>query len=195
MHHFQLHVSAHVSLYPLPIVALQHNDVQVVEVTASHPTQPAEAQNWPKMEDENGVIDGNKNLHYTSITAIQTYPNSFLKNGTLFVFLCPRPPCWPRVSFESTHLSLQSLALEKELTSIHQSSRFEKKKPMADWGFATWKLLFQGTCRSCSKSMEMVTLQWDCGHSLPPKQLQHTYSCNVLWRRLCNCARVCIFAP
>lgn len=89
VHHFQLHVS----LYPLPIVALQHNDVQVVEVTASHPTQPAEAQNWPKMEDENGVIDGNKNLHYTSITAIQTYPNSFLKNGTLFVFLCPRPPC------------------------------------------------------------------------------------------------------
>ena len=91
--HTPLSTTCHVSLYPLPVVALQHNDVQVVEVTASHPTQPAEAQNWPKMEDENGVIDGNKNLHYTSITAIQTYPNSFLKNETLFVFLCPRPPC------------------------------------------------------------------------------------------------------
>ena len=174
------------------------NNVQVVEVTASHPTQPAEAQNWPKMEDENVVIGDTRiwtTHQYTQQSKhIQTPFWTWDSFGVLCALGHPCPCCFDRGWASNPHTWVCKVRCSKK--NWHRSCQIEMKKPWLafpwqwDWGFATWKLLFQGTCRSCSKSiMQMVSLHWDCGHSLQAAAAQIF---NILWLRLFVQLRPCL---
>ena len=183
------------------------NNVQVVEVTASHPTQPAEAQNWPKMEDEKVAIGDTKiwtTHQYTQQSKhIQTPFWKWDSFGVLFALDHPCPCCFDRGWASNPHTWVCKVRCSKKtigidhvklkwrnpglLPSIHLHGSETEVLPLESCSFKV--LADLAASPSCKWFLYIETV---ATHS---KQLQHKYSTYFDFVCLCNCARVCIFAP